>query len=173
MQYLKGHDVEDIIELCKMYRADIQKKAENIKTKDIPKFEKLIVDEDEKMKRLIKAYDSFESSVENHGKEIHKAVDDAITQFKVKAKQMKQTDVQILQQQRECLHEFMSEAKQDAAQRALLQRSRNVSKLTSFKAKQRNAPILKNIIPSCSNQSPYMMTSWRVSSLRFQLPKFL
>lgn len=74
-----------------MYRADIQKKAENIKTKDIPKFEKLIVDEDEKMKRLIKAYDSFESSVENHGKEVHKAVDDAITQFKVKAKQMKQT----------------------------------------------------------------------------------
>ena len=103
MQYLKGHDVEDIIELCKMYRADIQKKAENIKTKDIPKIEKLIVDEDEKMKRLIQDYDSFESSFEDHGKEIHKAVDDVITKYKVKAKQLKQTDVQILQKQRECL----------------------------------------------------------------------
>ena len=60
---------------------------------------------------------------------------------------MKQTDVQILQKQRECLYEFMSEAKQDAAQSDLLQRSRNVSKLTSFKAKPRNATILENIIP--------------------------
>lgn len=45
------------------------------------------------MKWLIEAYDSFESSVEDHGKEIHKAVDDVITKYKVKAKQMKQTDV--------------------------------------------------------------------------------
>lgn len=68
-----------------------------------------------KMKGPIQAYDSFKSSIEDLSKEIHKGVDAVITKFKVKAKQVKQIDVQILQQHRDCLHELMFKAEQDAA----------------------------------------------------------
>ena len=149
-----SHAVEEIIDMCKTIRADIQKNTRNLKTEIIPKFEKLLIDEDEKTKHLMQAYDSFESSVEDHGKEIHKAVEAVITKYKAKAKQMKQTDFEILQQQKEDVNGLLSEAKQEAAQNELLEKSRNVTELMAFKAKPIYAPVLKYIISPVFKPKP-------------------
>ena len=150
-----SHAVEEIIDMCKTIRADIQKNTGNLKTEIIPKFEKLLIDEDEKTKHLLQAYDIFESSIEDHGKEIHKAVEAVITKYKAKAKQMKQTDFEILQQQKEDVNGLLSEAKQEAAQNELLEKSRNVTELMAFKAKPVNTPVLKNIIPPVFKSKPF------------------
>nr|XP_022337011.1 uncharacterized protein LOC111133176 [Crassostrea virginica] len=149
-----SHAVEEIIDMCKTIRADIQKNAGNLKTEIIPKFKKLLIDEDEKTKHLMQAYDIFESSIEDHGKEIHKAVNDVITKYKAKVKQMKQTDFEILKQQKEDVNRLFSEAKQEAAQNELLEKSRNVTELMAFKAKPVNTPVLKNIIPPVFKPKP-------------------
>nr|XP_022346020.1 LOW QUALITY PROTEIN: uncharacterized protein LOC111138381 [Crassostrea virginica] len=149
-----SHAVEEIIDMCKTIRADIQKNAGNLKTEIIPKFKKLLIDEDEKTKHLMQAYDIFESSIEDHGKEIHKAVNDVITKYKAKVKQMKQTDFEILQQQKEDLNGLLSEAKKEDIRNDLLKRSRNVTELMAFKAKPINTPVLKNIIPPVFKPKP-------------------
>ncbi|XP_078337272.1 uncharacterized protein LOC111133176 [Crassostrea virginica] len=149
-----SHAVEEIIDMCKTIRADIQKSTRNLKTEIIPKFEKLLIDEDEKTKHLMQAYDIFESSIEDHGKGIHKVVEAGITKYKAKAKQMKQTDFEILQQQKEDVNGLLSEAKKEATRNDLLKRSRNVTELMVFKAKPINAPVLKNIIPPVFKPKP-------------------
>ena len=149
-----SHAVEEIIDMCKTIRADIQKNAGNLKTEIIPKFEKLLIDEDEKTKHLMQAYDIFESSIDDHGKEIHKAVEAVITKYKAKAKQMKQTDFEILQQQKEDVNGLLSEAIKEATQNDLLERSRNVTELMAFKPKPINTPVLKNIIPPVFKPKP-------------------
>ena len=103
----------------------------------------------------MQAYDIFESSIEDHGKEIHKAVEAVITKYKAKAKQMKQTDFEILQQQKEDVNGLLSEAKQEAAQNELLKKSRNVTELMAFKAKPINAPVLKNIVLPVFKSKPF------------------
>nr|XP_022335435.1 uncharacterized protein LOC111132076 [Crassostrea virginica] len=149
------HPVEEITELCVAIRADIQKNTEKLKTELIPKFEKLAASEEGKAKQLTQAYEIFESSIEDHGKKIHKTVDAVITKYKAKAQLMSQTDAQILQQQREDINRLLSETKQEAAKNELLERSRNVTELLAYKEKPRNAPILKNIIPPVFNTTVF------------------
>ena len=74
-------------------------------------------------------------------------MDAVIAKYKVKAQVKKQTDALILQQQSEDVNELLSEAKHDAVQNELLERSRNVTELLAYKEKELNVPILKNIIP--------------------------
>ena len=81
-------------------------------------------------------------------------MDAVITKFKVKDQQMKQTDAHILQQRREDINGFLTEAKQEAAQNELLERSRNVTELKAFKSKPKNVPILKNIISPVFKPKP-------------------
>ena len=106
-------------------------------------------------KQLTQAYEIFESSIEDHGKKIHKTVDAVITKYKAKAQLMRQNDSQILQQQRENINRLLSETKNEAAQNELLERSRNVTELLAYKEKPRNAPILKNIIPPVFNTTVF------------------
>ena len=51
-----SHAVEEIIEMWENKLAAIQKNADKLRSEVIPKFEKLLIDEDEKMKKMIQAY---------------------------------------------------------------------------------------------------------------------
>eukprot|EP00105_Crassostrea_gigas_P015621 XP_011432675.1 PREDICTED: uncharacterized protein LOC105331969 [Crassostrea gigas] len=145
-----SHNVEELTELCQKICKNIQDETKEIQQRVIPGFEKFLGEEDEKLKKLIEAYDKLDSSVEEHGKDIHRKVDAVISKYKTKVQQKKQADAKILQQQIKEINEIMSEAKQAAAKNEAILKSKNASSLIAHKSENANlskVPNLRNVIP--------------------------
>nr|XP_034337909.1 E3 ubiquitin-protein ligase TRIM71 [Crassostrea gigas] len=145
-----SHTVEEVTELCQKIYKDIQDETKEIQQHIIPAFEKILAEEDEKLKILNEAYDKLDSSVEEHGKDLHKKVDAVMSKYKTKVQQKKQADAKILQQQIEEINEIMSEAKQAAVKNEALLKSKNASSLIAHKSENGNlskVPNLRNVIP--------------------------
>ncbi|XP_061196300.1 E3 ubiquitin-protein ligase TRIM36-like [Saccostrea echinata] len=146
-----SHRVQEITELCRSLCKDIEKETEELESHIIPEFEDLVEDEEEKLKKLLQDYDKLEDSIEEHGEQVHKAVDAVINKYKVKVQQMKQDDAKALGQQRDDIKDLLSLAKQTAKRNKLIVRSKNATDMMNYKsenAKLRKIPALKSIIPS-------------------------
>lgn len=70
-----SHTVEEVTELCQKICKDIQNERKELQHRIIPDFEKISSEEDEKLKKLNEAYDKLDSSIEEHGKDLHRKVD--------------------------------------------------------------------------------------------------
>lgn len=152
-----SHTVEEVTELCQKICKDIQNETKELKQRIIPDFEKISGEEDEKLKKLNKAYDKLDSSIEEHGKDLHRKVDAVISKYKTKVQQKKQADAKILQQQIEDVNGILSEAKQAAVKNESLLKSKNALSLLAHKSENANlnkVPNLRNIIPSDFTPKP-------------------
>lgn len=88
---------------------------------------------------------------EEQGKDLHRKVDAAITNFKTKVQQKRQEDAEILQQQMEEVNGILSEIKQAAVRNEALLKSKKALSLIAHKSEnakfnQSKVPNLRNII---------------------------
>lgn len=146
-----SHSVADLTEWCQKLCEDIQNETEELQQLIIPVFQKISAEEDENLKKFYEAYDKMESSIEEHGKNLHRKIDAEMTNLKTKFQQKKNEDAKIQQQQMEELNEILSKAKQAAVKNEALLKSKNISSLIAHKsenAKLCKIPGRKTITPS-------------------------
>lgn len=145
-----SHKVEEVTELCKSLVHEIENETDELESYIIPEYEKIMDNEGENLKTMLQKYDKFESSIEEHGKQVHRLVDIVIQKYKDRANQMMQADAKMLGQQKEEVTVLLCEAKQAARRNKAVVRSKNAAELMNHKSensKLRNIPQSKSIIP--------------------------
>ncbi|XP_062618721.1 uncharacterized protein LOC134280319 [Saccostrea cucullata] len=146
-----SHKVQEMTELCRSLCKEIETETEELESHIIPEFEDIVKDEEDKLKKLLQDYVKLETSMEEHGEQVHKAVDAVIKKYKARVQQMKQDDAKAIGQQKDDINDLLSLAKQTAKRNKLIARSKNSTNIMNYKsenAKLRQIPALKNIIPS-------------------------
>jgi hypothetical protein len=129
---------------------EIENETDELESRIIPAYEKIVNDEQENLKTMLQKYDKFESSIEDHGKQVHKLVDIVIQKYKDKAYLMKQADAKMLDQQKDVVAGLLCEAKQAAKENKAMVRSKSAVELMNHKSenpKLRKIPQLERIIP--------------------------
>lgn len=145
-----SHSVADLTEWCQKRCEDIENETEELQQCIIPVFQKISAEEDEHLKKFYEACDKVESSIEEHGKDLHRKIDAEMTDLKTYFQQKKKEDAKIQQQQWEEINEIFSKAKQAVVRNEALLKSKNISCLIAHKSentKLSKIPVRKTLTP--------------------------